>query len=162
LRILQLQRDEARLAFGRMAVGLVEAELVPIEREGARQVAYVDDREPVEEAHAVSSHLVGTSRAAPRTDNPSSRTTASGSSHHAPEGPEAGEHHAARELDRFLGNACERRADERADRDHDDERRARAGGREPDPPLRPEADDDERDLEPFEQDALESDREGVP
>ena len=80
-----------------------------------------------------------------------------------PEDPERRQHHADRELQRVLRHARERCAHEHADDDDEHERRARAERGEADVALRAaERDDDERDLEAFEQHALEREREAVP
>ena len=66
-------------------------------------------------------------------------------------------------LDQVLGHARERAMDGDSDREHERERRLHpptAGA--PVGRARSEAHDDEHDLEPFEQHALERDREGVP
>ena len=80
-----------------------------------------------------------------------------------PEDAERRQHHADGELERVLRHARERRAHEHAD-DHDEHERAAGAERgEVDPALRAaERHDDERDLEPLEQDALEREREAVP
>ncbi len=80
-----------------------------------------------------------------------------------PEDAEGREQQADCELDRVLGHARERRAHQGPDDHDDDERGSRRRRGEPELPLgAAEADDDERDLEPFEQDALERNRERVP
>ena len=77
-----------------------------------------------------------------------------------PEDAEGREHRPDGELDRVLRHARERRPDEHPDHDHEHERGGGAGGRERDAPLRaPEGEDDERDLQPLEEDALERERE---
>ena len=81
----------------------------------------------------------------------------------APEDAEARQEDADDELDRVLGNALERSPDERSAEDHEDHRRQRRSRGEAEPSLRaPEGHDDERHLEPLEQNALERDGERVP
>ena len=81
-----------------------------------------------------------------------------------PEGAEGRQHQTDRELDRVLGHPRQRRTHQHAD--DGDQRRAlrrRRPRRAAMPALRAaERDHDERDLEPFEQHALEGDRERVP
>ena len=68
-----------------------------------------------------------------------------------------------RELHRVFGDGAERPVHEHPDASDEHERRRRAGDRERERAFgAPEGDDDEDDLEPFEQHALERERERVP
>src|SRR4029077_15988622 len=80
----------------------------------------------------------------------------------APEDAEARQQHADDELQRVLRPALERPAPDEPDRDDDDNGSCSGSDRETELALRaPEADDDERNLEAFEQDALEGDGERI-
>src|SRR5262249_47259322 len=77
--------------------------------------------------------------------------------------PERRQHHSDRELHRVLGNARERSAYREADSGDEHERGCSADRGERDRALRAaEGEDDEHDLEPLEQHALEREREPVP